>query len=321
MAAALLPEDESVVLEDNVEALLGNPPEPQLEDGEELVDLSKEQPAPEPVAAQPAKKAPVEDELPEAYRGKSAKEIAKMHQDAQALIGRQGAELGDLRKRADQFILSALETRRAAPAAAQPAAAPAAQPAKIDDVEIFKAPVDTISKLIEQHPLILEIKRTLGDNAQQAEIRRATDSTARFNAAHPDAAQIIAEPEFQQWVQASPVRRQLLARAHHKFDFDAGDEIFSTYKALKGVGKQAAAVAAGDAAASEAARTLAARRQQAAKAAAVPSGGNAAPGQAAGKSNKVFRRADVLKLMEEDPERYEQMAPEIEAAYRENRVR
>lgn len=315
MAAALMPEDESAILEDNVEALLDTPAEPQLADGEELVDLSTAQPAPaEPVAAQPAKKAPADDDLPEAYRGKTAKEIAKMHQDAQALIGRQGAELGDLRKRADQFIMAALP--RAAAAAPAPAAAPAAQPVKIDDVEIFKQPVDAITKLIEQHPLIQEIKRTLGDNAQRDEIRRATDSTARFNAAHPDAAQIIAEPEFQSWVQASPVRRQLLARAHHKFDFDAGDEIFSTYKALKGVSK-----ASNDAAASEAARTLAARRQQATKAATVPSGGNAAPGQAAGKSNKVFRRADVLKLMEENPERYEQMAPEIEAAYREGRVR
>lgn len=42
---------------------------------------------------------PVEtEELPDKYKGKTAAEIAKMHREAEELIGRQGAELGELRK-------------------------------------------------------------------------------------------------------------------------------------------------------------------------------------------------------------------------------
>ena len=43
---------------------------------------------------------------------------------------------------------------------------------------------------------------------------------------------------------------------------------------------------------------------------------NAAPA-----SQKIYRRADVLRLMEEQPERYEAMADEITLAYKEGRVR
>lgn len=38
------------------------------------------------------------EELPDKYKGKTAAEIAKMHKEAEELIGRQGAELGELRK-------------------------------------------------------------------------------------------------------------------------------------------------------------------------------------------------------------------------------
>lgn len=38
---------------------------------------------------------PTEDELPEQYRGKSAQEIARMHQEAEKVIGRQGQRLGE----------------------------------------------------------------------------------------------------------------------------------------------------------------------------------------------------------------------------------
>jgi len=46
-----------------------------------------------------------EDEVvPEKYKGKSANDIARMHQEAEKLIGRQGAEVGELRRIVDDFI-------------------------------------------------------------------------------------------------------------------------------------------------------------------------------------------------------------------------
>ena len=48
-------------------------------------------------------------------------------------------------------------------------------------------------------------------------------------------------------------------------------------------------------------------------------GGSAGPDKSGAK--RIFRRADVLKLMEEQPDRYEALSGEIEKAYREGRVR
>ena len=63
---------------------------------------------------------------------------------------------------------------------------------------------------------------------------RATDATARFNDAHPDAQEILQDPQFQAWVDESKVRKGLLLRAHANYDVDAADEVFSTWKAIRG---------------------------------------------------------------------------------------
>jgi hypothetical protein len=344
MSGAVVIEAQSKVLEDKDDALL---PEPKIGDGEEVVELHEPakkpeaKPAAEP-AAKPAAAAPAkteDDDTPEELRGKSPAQLAKMYKDAQSLIGRQGQELGELRKKADSAIMAGIEALRARKEPT-PAAKPEPEPVEIDESEIFAKPKDAISKLIENHPLIKEIKATLGKSASEAQVARATAATERFNQAHPDSQEILADPDFRKWVAASPVRKQLLLRANNQFDFDAGDEVFSTWKALKGVGKAkdanegdgqpaaAAAAPAGDpdeaavkAAAQVMARASAAKKAKdaAAQAAAAPTGG-ASAGKDVG-AKKVYRRADVLRLMEEDPERYERLAPEIELAYREGRVR
>lgn len=345
MSGAVVIEAHSQILEDKDEALL---PEPKIGDGEEVVELHEPAKKPEPKAAEPAAKpaaaAPAkpdaEDDTPEELRGKTQAQLAKMYREAQSLIGRQGQELGELRKKVDTAILTSIEALRARKEPAAPAK-PAEPEPELDESAIFADPKRAIGKLIESHPLIKEIRATLGKSASEQQVARAAAATERFNAAHPDSAEILATPEFRQWVAASPVRKQLLLRANNNFDFDAGDEVFSTWKALKGIGKAkaanegdgqpaaaAAAAPAGDpdeaavkAAAQVMARAAAAKKAKdaAASAAAAPTGGASAGKDGAAK--KVYRRADVLRLMEEDPERYERMAPEIELAYREGRVR
>ena len=334
--AAVLPEPHSEVVDE-----LHPAPTPGAD--EEIVDLNAEAtPAPAPAATpakgaqpaaqpQPAPGGEEDDDIPEEYRGKSVKEIARMHREAQQLIGRQGAELGEFRKKADLLIQASLANLQAARGTQpQPAGQPNGQPAaeeKIDEVDFFRSPQEAIAKAIANNPVIKEIRATLGQTAATQAEQRALAATQRFNAAHPDAPQIMADPEFQKWVGASRVRSSLLHRAHTAYDFDAGDEVFGTWKALKSIKAPVASAqpASGEGqpaadAVSEAARTLAAqRRKQAVNDAAAPSGGNAAPSK--GSAKKIYRRADVLALMESNPDRYEQLAPEIEAAYREGRVR
>jgi hypothetical protein len=331
------------ILEDGDDVLLKDTTEAGGENTEfaDLAQLGKPAPGEVDVTAAaakaPAKDAataatPAEDDdLPAEFKGKSKKDILKMYQDAHKVIGRQGSELGELRAKADHAIKLSLEALRGRKPDA-PAAAAKEEP--LDESELFSKPTEFLNKALANSPVIKEIREALGQTAAAQATSRAAASTSRFNAAHPDAPEILRDPEFRQWVSASPVRSALLRRAHQMYDFDSGDEVFSTWKALKGVkqasnntGEQpkvpAAPAAAGDPV-SEAAKTLAAARKAkqdaAARAAGVPTSG--AAGASAGKGGKpIFRRADVLRLMETDPERYEALSDEIRIAYEEGRVR
>jgi hypothetical protein len=46
-----------------------------------------------------------------------------------------------------------------------------------------------------------------------------------------------------------------------------------------------------------------------------------ARGSAEGSRKKVYRRADIIKLMKNDPDRYQALSDEIMAAYAEGRVK
>jgi hypothetical protein len=46
-----------------------------------------------------------------------------------------------------------------------------------------------------------------------------------------------------------------------------------------------------------------------------------ASGSTEAPSRKIYRRADIIKLMQTDPKRYTQLQPEIMAAYAEGRVK
>lgn len=241
-------------------------------------------------------------EVPEHLRNKSPAELAKMYVEAQKLLGRQGQELGELRAHADAFLKANLAAQAAA---ARQQGASAQRPKPMEDVDFFANPKEAIERAVAEHP---EVKRLRAENesvkamAMQERMRRNAEM---FHAKHPDAAEVMNDAEFQAWVMASPIRQRLLARAHTAYDFLAGDEVFSTWKALRAPKQQAAARP----------------EKTAARAAAqVPTGGNAtAPRSNTGE--KIFRRADLIKLQLNDPERYEMMSDEIARAYAEGRVR
>lgn len=340
-----LPEAESRVLEDGEEALLQDGSQEaeivgEGDDlGEEFASLDATDDAVDPdkpvavvkpakVVAKPVVAAAGDDELPAEFRGKTPKELVRMYQDAHSTIGRQGSELGEYRKQADQVIQASLRVLEASKQGRAPAAADVAAAKPLEESEIFAKPIDSINRLVENHPLVQEIKRTLGAAAARDALTRSEQSSERFNRTHPDAQETLRDPEFRAWVSASPIRRDLLLRANNNYDFAAGDEVFSTWKALKGRPTAAvvAAVGAPDAeAVKAAARTLAGARTAkaaqaaAAQAAAAPTGGASASPSGAGK--KLYRRADVIRLMVDDPDRYEALSGELQLAYAENRVR
>lgn len=220
-------------------------------------------------------------ELPEKYRGKTIEEVVKMHRDAEELIARQGREVGEVRKLADELIKSQLT--------------PKAEPEKPKEVDFFENPQEAIRQQIESNPRVLAAE-------QYAKQVQAEQSRQRLMQIHPDVQQIVGDAGFQEWVKASKVRTQLFQQADN-YDVDAAHELISTYKELRGVRQKM--VAEVDTTARD--KTL--------KAAAVDTGGSGESSQ------KIFRRADLIRLKMRDPAKYEAMSDEIMAAYAAGRVK
>jgi outer membrane biosynthesis protein TonB len=226
----------------------------------------------------------VEEEIPEKYKGKSLSEIVGMHQAAEKLIGRQGSELGELRRVADSYIHNQAEQTKQTE-----------QENNEDD--FFTDPKKAVDKAIQNHPKIKQ--------AEQAslEMQRAKALSA-LKEKHSDFADVVKEQGFQDWVNNSKVRSELFVRADRRYDYDAADELISLYKDRRETGKKTAEMEKQS-------------RSQSVKTATttVPSGSNEAP------SKKIFRRSDLIRLNQTDPDKYDSMWSEIELAYKEGRVR
>ena len=229
----------------------------------------------------------VDEEIPEKYRGKSAEDLVRMHQESEKLLGRQSAEVGDLRKVVDTYIQTQLSQQ-------------SQQPAKEeieDDVDFFSDPEAAVRRAIENHPKIKEAS----DYTDQY---RKSTALNQLQQKHPDMQQVLQDPKFGEWVQASKIRTQLYQLADQQFDYDAADELISLYKERKGVVQQTAAA------------DKQTRQQQVKKAS---TGG--AVGSSEAPSRKVYRRSDIIKLMKTDPDRYQALSNEIMQAYAEGRVK
>ena len=228
---------------------------------------------------------PEQEELPEKYRGKSAKEIAQMHMEAEKLIGRQGSEVGELRRLVDDYIR------------AQAASKQQLHTESIEEEEFFADPNKAVDKAISNHPKIKQAEM------MALEMTKAK-ALAALQTAHPDYQEIVTDPGFQTWVGSSKVRQELLVRADRQFDYEAANELLSLYKERK----------------SSAVETVKAEkevRKQAVKAATT----TVSSGSDESAPKKIYKRAEIIRLMQTDPDKYDMMQPEIMAAYREGRVR
>ena len=228
-----------------------------------------------------------EDEVPDKYRGKTALEIAKMHEEAEKLIGRQSSEVGELRKIVDDFVKTQLEAQKQSPQAQ----------AEEPEIDFFDDPDAYIERKLASHPKMQEAEQ-YNQQAKQAAI------VSQLQQNHPDYQEIIADEQFGEWIKASKVRQQLYGQAHYQFDYDAADELLSLWKERQNIVKQTAEVQKQD-------------RKNQAKAAST----GKAKGSGEAPSRKVYRRADIIKLMQTDPKRYQQLSDEIMQAYAEGRVK
>ena len=244
----------------------------------------------------PEMEQPQEDDIPEKYRGKSVQDLVQMHQELERFSGKQSSEVGETRKEVNelrQLVDSYIQTELSTKQAPQPQQ----DDGDKDDVDFFVDPQSAVNRAIDNHPKIREAEAYTQQYKQQAAL-------SQLKSSHPDMESILQDPKFAEWIKGSKVRTQLFVQADQQYDYDAADELFNLWKEKNQVVQQTAQ-----------AEKMA--RQNAVKSA---STGNAR-GSVEGSRKKVYRRADIIKLMKSDPDRYSSLSDEILKAYAEGRVR
>ena len=237
-----------------------------------------------------------ESDIPERYRGKSAKELVQMYEELERFNGKQRNEVGETRKEiselrelVDSYIQTELSNKQAPQ--------PQQEDDNKDDVDFFVDPQTAVNRAIDNHPKIREAEAYTQQYRQQTAL-------AQLKSSHPDMESILQDAKFAEWIKGSKVRTQLFVQADKGFDYDAANELFNLWKEKNQVVQQTA-------------QAEKVARQSAVKSA---NTGNAR-GTAEGSRKKVYRRADIIKLMKTDPDRYNALSDEILQAYAEGRVK
>ena len=110
------------------------------------------------------------------YANKSIEEIVQMHQEAEKLVGRQSAEVGELRKIVDEFIKNKVsETKE--------------NLSNTDNVEpdFFDNPKEAVAKAVAGSEEMKQIKELLAKQNEQEVLGKLTTK-------HPDYVDIVKDP-------------------------------------------------------------------------------------------------------------------------------
>jgi hypothetical protein len=231
---------------------------------------------------------PEEDVLPDKYQGKSATDIARMHQELEKRLGQQSSEVGELRTAFDEMVKNSMAAQQA----------PTPEVTEVEDVDFFADPKAAMNQAIANNPVMRQM--------QEATVQLQKEkSLAAIQAKHADMKDVIGSESFQTWVKGSQFRQNLFAQADTHYDFAAADELLTLYKDSKGAATRHVAV------------EKAAKKAELKKA----STGSSRSNPEGKTSRKVYRRTDIIELMNRDPKRYEAMQSEIYKAYAEGRVK
>ena len=262
----------------------------QIEDSK-LVTKLQEELTPnneQPVVEEPEIAA---DALPEKFRNKSVEDVIESYQNLEKQYGKQGNEMGELRKLADSLIQKNLqESNTQSPAAILEN--------ELSEDDFILNPVDAVKRVVEDalRPVKQELTKAQSDQTMQ-----------RVLNAHPDVESVVGSAQFEKWVMDSKPRQEMWLKANSG-DFEYADELLTQYKALNSVKDL------------EQQATIQTAKEEELKAATSVSKGNSF--EASSKENKpIYRRSELIRLQMSDPARYAQLGNEITQVYAEGRVR
>ncbi len=226
-------------------------------------------------------------EMPSKFQGKSIEEVANSYAELEKELGRKGQEIGELRKLSDEFLKTQIQANQQN------------NPTSTDEApDFYEDPQAAIRREIDNHPKIKEAEAINTKSRNDAAVQAIASK-------HPEAQQTVASPEFQEWISQSKIRQRLFQDAN-AYDFEAADELLSTWKERAMISKtQEVKTAQGQ----SKARALTAGKAES------RSSGDSVGGK------KIYRRADLIRLKNSDPSRYESLGDEIYRAYAEGRVK
>jgi len=236
---------------------------------------------------------PIEaSEIPSKFAGKSTEEIIDSYTNLEKELGRKAQEVGELRKLSDSF-LQAEVARTRNPQDNTPLEA------KDNDNsdEFFNDPNKAVNQIIENHPKFQQFQQFQAEQAQAG-------AKAQLEQTHPDFSNVIQDKGFQEWVQDSPIRMQMF-QAADAYNFDAANELLTNWKDRSMISKT-----------QEVKQKAEVDRKEALKTGTTES--RTSSGSRGG--GKTYRRADLIRLKMENPNRYESLQDEIYQAYAEGRV-
>ena len=229
----------------------------------------------------------IEDSIPDKYKGKSIAEIVQMHQEAEKAIGRQGSEVGELRKIVDDFVKANLDNGNAHN-----------KQETETSVDIWDDPDAYVESKLKNNPDLKEVREIKEELRRQSVLNK-------LNTEYPDWQDTVNnDSNFADWIRKSESRIAKFQRASNEYSWEDADDLLSTWGEIKK-------------AMGNAKETAKAEVKEQRKAASTGS----ASGSGESKSRKIYRRADIINLMQKDPARYQQLSDEIMKAYQEGRVR
>lgn len=230
-------------------------------------------------------------EIPDKLRGKDEKEIARSYVELERKYGSMANELGHLRNIVEQVAFGKRQRDLGLEE----------EEDSITSDDLLRNPAEAVEKLARKST------KTLEEKIAALEAQRLEEE---FRRKHGNYEETVNDPEFLGWINKSPYRQRLAQRAAETGDYEAADELLSTWEEIQSMTK---------AEREEEEQKDKARRDDLIRQGRLERGG------AAGSvtSKRIYKEADIHDLRLRNPDLYysPQMQQEIMAAYRENRVR
>lgn len=268
------------------------------EEGEEFVDLNQPDVEETVDTGEEEENAPANEggtELPDKFRNKSTEEIVNMYQNLEKEFGRKGNEVGELRKLTDELLQLEIQQKK------QNQQQVSSKEEQISDDDWFNSPKEATDKYLQNSGLAKEVEQL----KEKLTSRDREEAHKAFVEKHPDYQDLAQNEDFQTFVKDSKYRLDLAQKAD-QYDYEAANELFDLYKAIR----------SNSGAEQDDGADKAQQQQQARKRATLEGTSNRSKG-----TKKVYRRADLIKMKMNDPERYMAMQDEIMQAYSEGRVK